>query len=490
VAHFVEPRSNEDAQESGPEAGNGEVMRIAMIGSGYVGLVSGVCLSDVGHQVVCVDNDERKIAALRRCEIPIHEPGLEQLVAANLAAGRLSFSTDLPAAVTSADVVFIAVGTPARRGDGHADLSYVYAAAREIAHAIEGFTVVVTKSTVPVGTGDAIERIVRRERPDANVVVVSNPEFLREGAAINDFLHPDRIVIGVDDPKGRAAMQSVYRPLQAAGVPILMVSRRTAELTKYAANAFLATKISFINEIADLCERVGASVDEVANGIGLDKRIGTQFLNAGPGYGGSCFPKDTVALLRTAHDYGMGLRVVESVVAVNEARKPAMARRIADAIGGDVDGKTIAVLGLTFKSDTDDMREAPAIAIIDSLQRGGATIRAYDPVGVAQARNHLTDVVYADDPYHCANGADALVVITDWRCFRELDLARIARLLASPVVVDLRNIYEPEAMERFGFRYISIGRPPSDRRDVGPQSEARRVARGRNGVEHELALSA
>jgi UDPglucose 6-dehydrogenase len=472
-------------KKSDPKVANGDIMRIAMIGSGYVGLVSGVCLSHIGHHVICVDNDERRIAALRRCEIPIHEPGLQQLVATNLAAGRLSFSTDLRAAVASADAVFIAVGTPARRGDGHADLSYVYAAAREIACAVEGFTIVVTKSTVPVGTGDAIERIIRSERPDANVVVVSNPEFLREGAAINDFLHPDRIVIGMDDPEGRAAMQSVYRPLQGAGAPILMVSRRTAELTKYAANAFLATKISFINEIADLCERVGADVDEVAKGIGLDKRIGSHFLNAGPGYGGSCFPKDTVALLRTAHDHGISLRVVESVVSVNEARKPAMARRIADSIGGDVDGKTIAVLGLTFKPDTDDMREAPAIAIIDSLQRGGATIRAYDPVGAARARDFLTGVLFADDPYHCAKGADALVVVTDWDCFRELDFARIAQSLTNPVVVDLRNMYVPEAMERLGIRYVSIGRRPTRPRS----GERRRVAPDSDAMTRKIALS-
>jgi UDPglucose 6-dehydrogenase len=433
-------------------------MRIAMIGSGYVGLVSGVCFADVGHQVVCVDNDEGKIAALTRGEIPIHEPGLGHLVAANLAAQRLSFSADLRTAVAGADAVFIAVGTPSRRGDGHADLSYVYAAAREIAAAVEGFTVVVTKSTVPVGTGDAIERIIRSERPNADVIVVSNPEFLREGAAIDDFQRPDRVVVGTDESRARAVMEAIYRPLLQRGAPMLMVTRRTAELIKYAGNAFLATKISFINEIADLCERVGANVQEVARGIGLDKRIGAQFLKAGPGYGGSCFPKDTVALLRTAHDHGIGLRVVESVVAVNEARKPAMARRVAEAIGGDLHDRTVAVLGLTFKADTDDMRESPAIAIIDALQRSGADIRAYDPVGIAQARGHLDGVTYAVDPYDCAAGADALVVITDWDCFRTLDLELIQRLLASPVVVDLRNIYDPKEMERLGFRYISIGR--------------------------------
>jgi UDPglucose 6-dehydrogenase len=434
-------------------------MRVAMIGSGYVGLVSGACFADFGHEVTCVDKDQAKIAALNGGEVPIYEPGLTELVAANAKAGRLKFTTDLKAAVRDADAVFIAVGTPSRRGDGHADLSYVFDAAREIAAVLDGFKVIITKSTVPVGTGDEVARIIAESRPDADFAVVSNPEFLREGAAINDFKRPDRIVIGSDEPRARAVMSDLYRPLYLNKAPLLFTSRRTAELTKYAANAFLATKITFINEIADLCEQTGADVQDVARGIGLDNRIGAKFLNAGPGYGGSCFPKDLVALMKTSHDAGVPSRLVEAVISVNDQRKRAMARKVVAACGGSVRGATIAVLGLTFKPGTDDMREAPSLSIVTALQDAGAVIRAYDPEGMEQARTMLADVAYAPSAYACIEGADALVIVTEWEPFRALDLDRVKALLKRPVVIDLRNIYRPQDMVRRGFTYVSIGRP-------------------------------
>jgi UDPglucose 6-dehydrogenase len=430
-----------------------------MVGSGYVGLVSGACFADFGHEVVCVDKDAEKIAALKAGGIPIFEPGLDDLVATNVRAGRLSFTTDLGEAVHGTQAVFIAVGTPSRRGDGFADLSFVYAAAREIAAAIAGFTVIVTKSTVPVGTGDEVERIIRDTRPDAEFSVVSNPEFLREGAAIQDFKRPDRIIIGANDDKGARVVSDLYRPLYLNQAPIMVTGRRTAELTKYAANAFLATKITFINEIADLCEQVGANVQEVARGIGLDNRIGTKFLHAGPGYGGSCFPKDTLALVKTAQDYGAPIRLVETVVSVNDQRKRAMARKIIAACDGSVRGKVIAMLGLTFKPNTDDMRDAPSCAIISALQDAGARIRAYDPEGMEQAKAHLSDVEYAEDAYSCAQGADALVLVTEWDAFRALNPVRLRQALAAPVLIDLRNVYVPEEMRRHGFSYTSVGRP-------------------------------
>src|SRR6202142_4386372 len=393
-------------------------MRIAMIGSGYVGLVSGACFADFGHHVTCVDKDEGKIAGLRRGEIPIFEPGLDALVASNVKAGRLNFATDLAAPVAAADAVFIAVGTPSRRGDGHADLSYVHAAAREIAAALEGFTVVITKTTVPVGTGDEVERLIHETNPSADVVVASNPEFLREGAAIRDFKFPDRIVVGTSDERGRKVLGDIYRRLSLNQAPLMFTARRTAELIKYAANAFLATKITFINEIADLAEKVGADVQEVARGIGLDNRIGSKFLHAGPGFGGSCFPKDTVALLKTGQDHDAPLRIIEAVVAVNDARKRAMARKVAAALGGELRGKTIAVLGLTFKPNTDDMREAPSIPLITALQDMGAQVRAYDPAGMENAKKEFSSVFFADNAYVCADGADALVIVTEWEQFR------------------------------------------------------------------------
>src|SRR5579871_533239 len=402
-------------------------MRIAMIGTGYVGLVSGACFADFGHHVTCVDKDARKIEALRKGAIPIYEPDLARLVEDNVRGGRLAFATELKAAVAGAEAVFIAVGTPSRRGDGHADLTYVYAAAREIALALDGFTVVVTKSTVPVGTGDEVERIIRETRPDADVAVVSNPEFLREGAAIQDFKHPDRIVVGVTDERAKQVMNAVYRPLYLNQAPILYTGRRTAELIKYAANAFLATKITFINEVADLCERVGADVNEVARGIGLDNRIGGKFLHAGPGFGGSCFPKDTSALLKTAHDFGVAMRIVETVAAVNDQRKRGMARKVVAALGGSVRGKTVAVLGLTFKPNTDDTRDSPAIPLITALQDLGATVRGYDPAGMEQAKPHLPDVHYCQSAYSAAEGADAVVIATEWEQFRALDLERLKR---------------------------------------------------------------
>jgi len=433
-------------------------MRIAMIGTGYVGLVSGACFADFGHHVTCVDKDERKIEALRKGQIPIYEPDLDRMVEDNVRGGRLDFATDLAAPVAAADAVFIAVGTPSRRGDGHADLTYVYAAAREIAAALDDFTVVVTKSTVPVGTGDEVERIIRETRPDADIAVVSNPEFLREGAAIQDFKHPDRIVVGATDERARHVMAEVYRPLYLNQAPILYTGRRTAELIKYAANAFLATKITFINEVADLCEKVGADVQEVARGIGLDNRIGSKFLHAGPGFGGSCFPKDTLALIKTGQDFAAPLRIVETVAAVNDQRKRAMARKVSGALGGNLRGKLIAVLGLTFKPNTDDLREAPSIPLITALQDMGAKVRAYDPVGMQHAQAEFPGVTFADGPYACAEGADALVIVTEWEQFRALDLDRIKSVMRQPVVVDLRNVYRPAEMAELGFVYDSVGR--------------------------------
>jgi UDPglucose 6-dehydrogenase len=434
-------------------------MRITMVGTGYVGVVSGACFADFGHQVICVDKNAEKIAALKRGEIPIFEPDLDRLVETNARAGRLSFTTDLADPVSHSDAVFIAVGTPSRRGDGHADLSYVYAAAREIAASLRDFTVVITKSTVPVGTGDEVERLIREANPDADVVVASNPEFLREGAAIRDFKHPDRIVAGTDDERARKTIAEIYRPLYLNQAPVMFTGRRTAELIKYAANAFLATKITFINEIADLAEKVGADVQEVARGIGLDNRIGTKFLHAGPGFGGSCFPKDTRALIKTAQDYEAPIRIVEAVLAVNENRKRAMARKVASVLGGSLRGKTIALLGLTFKPNTDDMRESPSIPLITALQDLGANIRAYDPEGIEQARSELSDVTYCDGPYSCAEGADALVIVTEWEQFRALDLEGLKQKMANPAIVDLRNVYRPSDVVAHGFKYESVGRP-------------------------------
>ncbi len=434
-------------------------MRIVVIGSGYVGLVSGACFADFGHDVVCVDKDQTKITSLEAGRIPIFEPGLEGLVESNRSAGRLAFSTDLAASVRGAEVAFLAVGTPSRRGDGHADLSYVYQAAREVAEAADGPLIVATKSTVPVGTGDEIERIVKKARPDLEINVASNPEFLREGSAIEDFKRPDRIVIGCEDPRAREVMSEVYRPLYLNQPPLLFTDRRTSELIKYAANAFLATKITFINEMADLCEQVGANVQEVARGIGLDNRIGSKFLHAGPGYGGSCFPKDTLALVKTAQDYATPLRLVETVAAVNDQRKRAMARKVIQACGGSVRDKTIAVLGLTFKPNTDDMREAPSIALVTALADAGAIVRGYDPEGMDQARQSMPGLELAQSAYACIEGADAMVIVTEWNEFRALDFKRVKSLLAAPVVVDLRNIYRPEDMARMGFTYLSVGRP-------------------------------
>jgi UDPglucose 6-dehydrogenase len=432
--------------------------RIVMVGSGYVGLVSGACFADFGHDVVCVDKDAAKIALLEAGVMPIFEPGLADLVSKNVAAGRLAFTTDLGSAIAGADAIFIAVGTPSRRGDGHADLSYVHAASREIAEALTGYSVIVTKSTVPVGTGDEVERIIRETRHDARFSVVSNPEFLREGAAINDFKRPDRIVIGAEDEPAREVMREIYRPLYLNQAPLLFTDRRTSELIKYAGNAFLATKITFINEIADLCEAVGADVQQVARGIGLDNRIGSKFLHAGPGYGGSCFPKDTLALIKTAQDHGTPVRIVETVASVNDQRKRAMARKVIQAMGGDVRGKRVAVLGLTFKPNTDDMRDAPSIAIVQGLQDHGATVSAHDPEGVEQAKLVLSGVDYAASPYACMEGADALVIVTEWEQFRALDMRRIKDLLRVPLVIDLRNIYTPEEVRRHGLTYVSIGR--------------------------------
>jgi UDPglucose 6-dehydrogenase len=436
-------------------------MRIAIIGTGYVGLVSGTCFSEFGITVVGVDKDAEKIARLTRNEMPIFEPGLDELVASNVKSGRLSFTTDLAAAVAGADAVFIAVGTPSRRGDGHADLSFVYDAAREIAQALSGYTVVVTKSTVPVGTGREVARIIGEARPDAEFDVVSNPEFLREGSAINDFMRPDRVVIGAESARARAVMQQLYRVLYLIETPIVFTSLETSELIKYAANTFLATKITFINEIADLCEKVGADVHDVAKGIGLDGRIGKKFLHAGPGYGGSCFPKDTLALVQTARDYNSPLRIIETVVDINERRKVYMADKIIDACGGSLAGKTVAILGLTFKPNTDDMRDSPSLVIVPALQAAGAHVRAFDPEGMHEARKLLSDVVYCEDAYAAMDGADVAVILTEWNAFRALDIERAKKALKSPVMVDLRNVYEPAAMIEAGFHYVCVGRPDS-----------------------------
>ena len=437
-------------------------MRIVMIGTGYVGLVSGACFSDFGHHVCCVDKDAGKVDALREGRIPIFEPGLDELVERNVAAERLEFTLDLASALradgSGADAVFIAVGTPSRRGDGHADLSYVYAAAKEMAEHLRPGTVVVTKSTVPVGTGDEVERIIREARPDLAFSVASNPEFLREGAAIDDFKRPDRVVIGVDDDHAAEVLREIYRPLLGNETRMLVMARRAAELTKYAANAFLATKISFINEIADLCEKVGADVQDVANGIGLDTRIGPRFLQPGPGYGGSCFPKDTLALLKTGQDYEAPLRIVEAVVTSNDNRKRSMGRKVVQALGGDGHGKTVALLGLTFKANTDDMRDSPALAIVRALQDAGATVRAYDPEGMEQAKALLDDVTYCGDAYEAMDGADAAVIVTEWDAFRALDFDRAKKLLKDPLLVDLRNLYDRTDVERHGFRYVAVGR--------------------------------
>ncbi|HYB10505.1 MAG TPA: UDP-glucose/GDP-mannose dehydrogenase family protein [Alphaproteobacteria bacterium] len=437
-------------------------MRIAMVGTGYVGLVSGACFSEFGVDVVCVDKDAQKIERLRDGKIPIFEPGLEALVESNAKDGRLKFTTDLASAVTGADAVFIAVGTPSRRGDGYADLSYVYEAAREIAAALDGYTVIVTKSTVPVGTGREVRRIVGETRSDAKFDVVSNPEFLREGSAINDFMRPDRVVIGADSERARDLMRALYRPLFLIETPILFTDVETAELTKYAANGFLAMKISYINEIADLCERLGTDVHDIARGIGLDGRIGRKFLHPGPGYGGSCFPKDTLALVRTAREAGSPMRLIETVADVNSKRKARMAGKLIEACGGTVEGRTIAVLGLTFKPNTDDMRESPSLDIVPALQRAGATVRAFDPEGMTEAKKLLDGLVWCENAYDAMKGADALAVITEWNEFRALDPARMKSLLKSPIVVDYRNIYNPAEMRAAGFHYTSVGRPNRD----------------------------
>lgn len=434
-------------------------MQIAMIGAGYVGLVSGACFAEFGINVVCVDKEQSKIDTLERGEIPIYEPGLDRLVTNNVAAGRLSFTTDLKSAVAASDAVFIAVGTPTRRGDGHADLSYVYAAARDIAEAMDGYTVIVTKSTVPIGTGGEVERIVRETRKDAEFDVVSNPEFLREGSAINDFMRPDRVVIGTESQRARDLMRELYRVLYLIETPIVMTSRETAELTKYAANAFLAVKITFINEIADLCEKVGADVQDVAKGIGLDGRIGKKFLHAGPGYGGSCFPKDTIALVRSAEDAGSPVRLVDTVVSVNDRRKKKMADRVLEAVGGDLNGKTVAVLGVAFKPNTDDMRDAPSLDIIPAIQRYGAKVRAFDPAAMEEAAKLMQGIDWCNSAWETIEGADVLVILTEWNEFRALNLKEIAEKLNRPIIVDMRNVYDPDMMREAGFLYSSIGRP-------------------------------
>jgi len=436
-------------------------MHIAIIGTGYVGLVSGACFSEFGVDVTCVDKDADKIEKLENNVMPIYEPGLDDLVAKNVEAGRLAFTTELAPAVAAADAVFIAVGTPSRRGDGHADLSYVYGAAEEIAQALDGYTVVVTKSTVPVGTGREVEAIVERVRPEADCDVVSNPEFLREGSAIEDFMRPDRVVIGTKSERAMEVMRELYRPLFLNETPILFTSRQTAEMIKYAANTFLATKITFINEVADLCEKLDADIQDVARGIGLDGRIGSKFLHAGPGYGGSCFPKDTLALVRTAASSGSPLRIVETVVDINDQRKKRMAEKVIEACGGSVDGKTIAALGLTFKPNTDDMREAPSLDIVAGLQAAGATVRAYDPEGMDEAKHMMNGVVWCDGTYETLEGADAMVIITEWNEFRGIDMDRAKELMTAPIMVDLRNIYNPEEVVGHGFDYTCVGRPQS-----------------------------
>jgi UDPglucose 6-dehydrogenase len=433
-------------------------MRIAMIGAGYVGLVSGACFSEFGVDVVCVDKDAKKVGLLNNHQVPIYEPELNAIVEKNVKAGRLSFTTDLAAGVKNADAVFIAVGTPSRRGDGHADLTYVYDAAREIASTINGYTVIVTKSTVPVGTGDEIESIIRQLCPDGSFDIVSNPEFLREGSAINDFMRPDRVVIGTTSDKAQDVMRTLYRPLYLIDTPILFTARRTAELIKYAANTFLATKITFINEIADLCEKVGADVQDVAKGIGLDGRIGNKFLHAGPGYGGSCFPKDTLALVRTAQDVNSPMKIIEAVVSVNEKRKHQMANKILRACGGSFKDKKIAVLGLTFKPNTDDMRDSPSLIIVSALVKGGAEVFAYDPQGMDEAKTMLEGVHWCDGTYETMEGADVVTILTEWNEFRALDLKRVKNLMSKPVMVDLRNIYNPDEMIEVGFEYYCVGR--------------------------------
>ncbi|HYC13027.1 MAG TPA: UDP-glucose/GDP-mannose dehydrogenase family protein [Stellaceae bacterium] len=450
-------------------------MRIAVIGTGYVGLVSGACFSEFGVSVTCVDKDADKIERLKAGEVPIYEPGLEGLVASNARAGRLTFTTDLPAAVAGADAVFIAVGTPSRRGDGHADLTYVYGAAEEIARALTGYAVVVTKSTVPVGTGRQVEQILRRVRPDASFDVVSNPEFLREGSAIGDFMRPDRVVIGAETDRAREVMRALYRPLYLIETPIVFTTIETAELIKYAANSFLATKISFINEVADLCERVGADVQDVAKGIGLDGRIGGKFLHAGPGYGGSCFPKDCLALVRTAQEAEAPISIVEQVVRVNDARKRKMAEKVVKACGGSVAGKTLAILGLAFKPNTDDMREAPSLTIVPTLQELGAEIRAFDPEGMTEAKKLLPGIAFATDAYDAMRGADAAVLLTEWNEFRALDLERVKSLLKTPTLIDLRNVYKPTEMAAAGFFYFSIGRRPVEPGRAGLRAVANRT---------------
>ena len=434
-------------------------MRVAMIGTGYVGLVSGTCFSEFGVNVICVDKDAGKIDRLRQGKIPIFEPGLEELVKNNVEGGRLTFTTNLKEAVAGVDAVFIAVGTPTRKDDGHADLTYVHNAAKEIALAMDHYTVVVTKSTVPVGTGREVENIIRKARPEAEFDVVSNPEFLREGSAINDFMRPDRVVIGAESDRAREVMRKLYRALYLIETPILYTNLETSELIKYAANAFLATKITFINEVADLCEKVGADVHDVAKGIGLDGRIGKKFLHPGPGYGGSCFPKDTLALTKTAQDYNSPIRIVETVAEVNDQRKVRMAMKVIAACGGTVRGKTIAILGLTFKPNTDDMRESPSLEIIPFLQTAGATVRVYDPEGMHEAEKLLTGAVFCKDAYDAMTGADAVAILTEWNQFRNLDLKRMKTLLKSPVMVDMRNIYVPADMAAAGFNYSCIGRP-------------------------------
>jgi UDPglucose 6-dehydrogenase len=434
-------------------------MRIAMIGSGYVGLVSGACLADFGHDVIAVDNDAPRVAALQKLQIPIYEPGLTELVATNVRARRLSFTSDLKSAVPSAEVVFLAVGTPSRHGDGYADLSFVFSAAAEIAPLLSGFTVVAVKSTVPVGTGDEVERIIRAANPAAEISVVSNPEFMREGSAIDDFKIPDRVVIGANEDRAREVMAEVYRPLNLNKAPLFFTDRRTSEIVKYASNAFLAMKITFINEMADLCERVGADVQDVATGIGLDNRIGKKFLHAGPGFGGSCFPKDTLALIRTGEEAGAPLRLIETTVASNDHRKRAMARKIVAALPDGGRGRRVAILGLTFKPNTDDVREAPSLSIIPTLQAVGVKVAAHDPQGIEQARPHLHDVTFAVSPYECAEGADALVILTEWDAFRALDFERLGSVMKNRVLVDLRNVYRRGEVARHGFRYVSIGRP-------------------------------
>ena len=448
-------------------------MRIAMIGTGYVGLVSGACFSEFGVETVCVDKDADKIARLQRGEIPIYEPGLASLVEKNVRAGRLSFAGDIGQALRGVDAVFIAVGTPSRRGDGHADLSYVHEAAREIAANLTGYAVVVTKSTVPVGTGRQVARIIREARPEADFDIVSNPEFLREGSAINDFMRPDRVIIGAESEIAVGVMRALYRPLYLNETPIVVTSLETAEITKYAANSFLATKISFINEVADLCEKVGANVQDVARGIGLDGRIGSKFLHAGPGYGGSCFPKDTTAFAQTAQQSGSPLRIVDAVIEINETRKRGMAGRIIAACDGSVDGKTVAILGLSFKPNTDDMRDSPSLEIVPALQDAGATVRAYDPASRHEAEKLLDGVDFCDSAYDTVEGADCVAILTEWNEFRMLDLARLKGLLKRPLMVDLRNIYRPDEMVVAGFDYYSIGRPPA-RPDKGQEQASQR----------------